>query len=762
MGATIGLVIPLAEAESLGDEWVGGKAARLSGLIAAGYRVPPGFCITIQAYRRFLEDGGLKKVIDMETGRKAMSSMRWEEIWDAALRIRTAFSRTPVPPDVSDAILDASRNVLDRPLAVRSSAVGEDSAERSYAGLHESVVGVMGDKALVDTIRVVWASLWSDAALLYRRELELDSATSAMAVVVQELIAMDRSGVAFGRDPRDPAKDQQVVEAVPGLCHELVDGAVDPDRWLIRRSSGEIIEWRPGIRKQDPGSPLLEDREVGLIHRTLEEVETTFGWPPDIEWTGRGDHFTLLQARPVTAHAPPAEDDEREWYLSLRPGKSKLEALCKRVTEELIPELEAEGRRLAGESIEDVTDEALAGIIDARAATYARWKKTYWEDFIPFAHGVRQLGSYYNDAVKPDDSYEFLGLLRHQPLIAAERNTALRELAVHLRKHPAVYDALRNSAAADSALSIEDQRSLRERLSGLDHAPEFIDRFDRFCERYMDVAYAGEQLDARPDLVLHTVVQMAGVETAGPAGPAPPDPVPPDEYERRLLDAVGPERQDEARSVIGIGRLSWKLRDDDNVLLGRVEKQVLRAATIGMERLERSGRLEAGARVSVESAPLVSAALRDVAGGRVVLPESSGPARQPPSRAEGETPRQIVGQPAAPGLATATARVVRGPDDLKGLHAGQVLICDSIQPTMSHVVPLAAAIVERRGGMLIHGSIIARELGIPCVNGVSDAILSIADGEIVTVDGYLGIVTIGPPEFDRETAHTAGVTEPED
>jgi pyruvate,water dikinase len=73
---------------------------------------------------------------------------------------------------------------------------------------------------------------------------------------------------------------------------------------------------------------------------------------------------------------------------------------------------------------------------------------------------------------------------------------------------------------------------------------------------------------------------------------------------------------------------------------------------------------------------------------------------------------------------------------------------------MSHVVPLAAAIVERRGGMLIHGAIIARELGIPCVNGVRDAILSIADDEVVTVDGYLGIVTVGPPEFDLESAAT--------
>jgi pyruvate,water dikinase len=309
--------------------------------------------------------------------------------------------------------------------------------------------------------------------------------------------------------------------------------------------------------------------------------------------------------------------------------------------------------------------------------------------------------------------------------------------------------------AAGSVFSIEDWSSLIETLHGVDGAPEFIDELDRFCERYMDVAYGGEQLDARPDLVLHTAIEMAGVETAASDESAAPDSVPPDEYEKRLLDAVGPERNDEARSVIEIGRLSWKLRDDDNVLLGRVEKQFLRAAKAGAERLERARRLEPGARVTVESAPVLSAALRDFGGGRVVLPEPGDPARQPSPRAEGETPRQIVGQPAAPGLATAMARVIRGPDDLKGLHAGQVLICDAIQPTMSHVVPLAAAIVERRGGMLIHGAIIARELGIPCVNGVSDAILSIADSEIVTVDGYLGIVTIGPPEFDRETAQAA-------
>ena len=77
-------------------------------------------------------------------------------------------------------------------------------------------------------------------------------------------------------------------------------------------------------------------------------------------------------------------------------------------------------------------------------------------------------------------------------------------------------------------------------------------------------------------------------------------------------------------------------------------------------------------------------------------------------------------------------------------------MCDAIQPTMTHLVPLAAGIVERRGGMLIHGAIIAREMHVPCVNGIARAVDLLEDGEIVTVDGHLGIVTVGPPEFELE------------
>jgi pyruvate,water dikinase len=95
-------------------------------------------------------------------------------------------------------------------------------------------------------------------------------------------------------------------------------------------------------------------------------------------------------------------------------------------------------------------------------------------------------------------------------------------------------------------------------------------------------------------------------------------------------------------------------------------------------------------------------------------------------------------------------RRVSGRDDLGKFRKGEILVCDAIQPTMTHLVPLAGGIVERRGGMLIHGAIIARELGIPCVNGVRDAAEILKNGDLVTVDGHLGIVTVGAADFDLE------------
>jgi pyruvate,water dikinase len=105
-------------------------------------------------------------------------------------------------------------------------------------------------------------------------------------------------------------------------------------------------------------------------------------------------------------------------------------------------------------------------------------------------------------------------------------------------------------------------------------------------------------------------------------------------------------------------------------------------------------------------------------------------------------PRQLVGQPAGPGLSRGRARVVHHHLDLQDFKHSEILVCDSVDPNMTFVIPLAAGVIERRGGMLIHGAIIAREYGLPCVTGIPDATSLIHTGDEITVDGYLGVVTI--------------------
>jgi phosphohistidine swiveling domain-containing protein len=769
MGAPPQYIVPLTQAAGREESSIGGKAAKLARLAEAGVRVPDGFCVTSAAYERFVQEGDLVRVVEMELGRKPLDQMRWEEIWDAALRLRSAFLNTPIPADLAGDLRRALRQLgADRAVAVRSSAPGEDSAQRSFAGLHESYLNLVGEEAVLDAVRLVWASLWSDAALLYRRELSLDPVHSRMAVLVQAMIDQDRSGVAFGRDPRDPRQDRAIVEAVPGPCSDLVDGVVDPDRWILRRSSGEVLEWRPGEREErDPMTPLLIQEDLQALYRALTHVESFFGWPPDIEWTGRAGQLTLLQARPITT-AETEGSDEKSWYLSLRPGMQRLQALRERVAGELIPELESLGRRLAAEAIEPYDDRRLAQSIQARWAAVQEWTKTYWDEFIPFAHGVRQLATYYNDAVRPADPYEFVGLLQGQQMLAAQRNRALNDLARRLVDNEPLHAAVRDVVCPDPACAGPASagrrlvgRQWQQALSHLRAVPggeAFVDALQTLQDSLLDVAYEEERLTERPDLLLRTIAEMARAwdsaqgHAFGPQGPSSEPPRAPDvaELERRLWDAVGAERRAEAEEVLAIARLSWRLRDDDNVLLGRIESQLLRAVRLGAERLLAAGRLHSADRVDSASAPIIAAALRDGSGGPVDLPPHTEPPAEEPSADGGESPRQLVGQPASPGMATGRARCVRTVEDLGRFEAGEVLVCDAIQPTMTHLVPLACAVVERRGGMLIHGAIIARELGIPCVNGIPRAVEVLHDGELLTVDGYLGIVTVGAPEFELE------------
>ena len=744
------LLIPLDASGQWDDQLVGGKAAKLAQLARAGFAVPRGFCLTTRAYRVFVKNAGITSTIRMELGRKSMDDMRWEEIWDAALRIRATFLSQPLDRILRETIAQGLAGFdASTPLAVRSSAIGEDAAGHSFAGLHESIIGVCGRQAVEDAVRLVWASLWSDAALLYRKELGLDPANSRMAVLVQEMVDADRSGVAFARDPRDMRKERALIESVPGPCSLLVDGLVDPDRWELDRKTHGIIAWFPGQRdaaQQD--APLLSPRDLEQILETLLSVEHLFGWPPDMEWTGQSDSLTVLQARPIST-ATPEEDGKRAWFLTLRPGDARLRTLRERVAERLIPELESVGQAFTAEQLDLLDDRQLADAIEQRSEAIAKWKQIYWDDFIPFAHGVRRLATYYNDAVQAEDPYEFVGLLRNQPLVATQRNEAIGQLAQQLATNDSLRSAVeRLLAGCAGTLHWPSFRDALMRHA--DGAAVFIRDFNAMNERFLDIAYDHARLYDQPESMLRNIIELS----QAPSRSRSEEPVMRETVatlEQRLLDAVGPERSEEALDVIETGRVSWKLRDDDNLLVARLESQLLRALDEAAQRLRSLGRLTGDARPDETHVEILVTSLREPSIGPVKLKTAvKTPVAESTGARSGESPRQLIGQPASPGAATGTVRCIRGRGDLGKFRQGEVLVCDAIQPTMTHLVPLASAIVERRGGMLIHGAIIARELGIPCVNGVHNAAESLKNGDLVTVDGHLGIVTVGAPEFDLE------------
>jgi phosphohistidine swiveling domain-containing protein len=703
---------------------VGGKALALARMSRAGIAVPPFVAVTTDAYEAYLQATGLGVRILFELERKDFADMRWEELWDAALRIRSLFLTTPLP--------DELRAALAQPLAarfaevatvVRSSAPGEDSAGASFAGLHESYVNVRGVDHILEHVKLVWASLWSDAALLYRRELGLDPTRSVMAVVVQEIVAGERSGVAFSCHPENDR--QALVEAVHGLNQGLVDGVVEPDRWTLDRRDGALLGHHqaerlemmsaaadgvrliplPGDRRD---APPLAAEEVPLVFGLARRAEGHFEAPQDVEWTLRRDELFALQSRPITTLGGEAGDG-RAAYLSLTRSFDSLQGLRRRIEEEDIPALVAAADRLAAVALESLDDAGLQAALQERKAAHERGVDTYIADFIPFAHGARLFGRAYNDVLRPEDPYEFTDLLTATPMLSLRRNAALERLAARLRDG--------DGEGAEQTLD------------------EFLAEFgDAGGEGGPAAPGAGVQAAGDRDRV--EVLAVARRLAGRPAGRAPARP---DLAERakRFTEAYPEAEQERAAELLDLGRASWRLRDDDNLYLGRLE----RLLEAGLQEAGRRGmQIDDGLRPRAVTLPSPLGA-PPPAGAEAGQAAPAGPGA-PPAGVRSQA-RQIVGQPAGPGLAVGRARVVAGRDDLAAFEDGEILVCDAIEPSMTFVVPLASGIVERRGGMLIHGAIIAREYGLPCVTGVPLATELIRTGDRITVDGYLGIVVIG-------------------
>jgi pyruvate, water dikinase len=312
-------IIPLSSAAATDAAYVGPKAANLAKLSQAGLPTPGGFCVPAAVYRTQLDALALHQTA------RAVFSADDGEARRSALRMRMELMQRPVGEMLRETLLGAWHSVTEKGRqrgVVRSTALVEDRHGSSFAGQFESFLDIESDDDFLTAVRACWAALWAPRALRYMATHELDPADTAMALLVQPLVAARAAGGGLSR----AAGDGMLINATPGLGSAIAQGEVAPDRYELGRD-GRLRGTHASTTYHQPGcthrSPLarapakaklcLSRAEAEELARLLLEAEALMGMPVEIEWALDKDGFKLLQARPLHLDDKPASVPDPIW-----------------------------------------------------------------------------------------------------------------------------------------------------------------------------------------------------------------------------------------------------------------------------------------------------------------------------------------------------------------------------------------------------------------------------------------------------------------
>ncbi|WP_040790578.1 phosphoenolpyruvate synthase [Nocardia paucivorans] len=322
-------VAPFVDLRLTDADEAGGKGANLGELVAARLPVPPGFVILRSCYEQVVAHGPHGAELDrLHTA--ALAAVGDEpRIAEQCATMRDLVRDTPFDASIREMILSEYHDLGENArVAVRSSAVGEDSATASFAGMNLTRTNVCGDEDLLAAVIDCWASLFTPRVVTYRARRGITTHPQ-MAVVVQRMVAAQRSGVAFTADPASGRRDRVVVEAARGQGEVVVSGATEPDTYLLDAAGPTLLRTRRGhqeyaitagpdgdrqvqLTDADTTDPVLSEAEAVAVARlALAVQEHHSGTPQDVEWVFDEDTLWLVQARPVTtlADAPAPHED---------------------------------------------------------------------------------------------------------------------------------------------------------------------------------------------------------------------------------------------------------------------------------------------------------------------------------------------------------------------------------------------------------------------------------------------------------------------
>ena len=307
----------------------GGKGANLGQLTQKGINVPPGFCVTAEAYRDFIREKGLESEIkDLIEKVDRNNSHKLNNI-SREIRDIIKYSEMPkeIKKEISNGYSKLNEQIGERcSVAVRSSATAEDLPDASFAGQQDTYLYIFGEEELINYVQECWASLWTARAIYYREEKDFDHFKVALSAVVQKMINSEKSGVVFTANPINNNREELMINSSWGLGEAVVSGVVTPDEYIVEKNNLSILDkainrkTKMIVKKPDDKigtdmvnvvdqlgpdqvtEPSLSEKEIYTLSSMAVKIEDLYGKPQDIEWGFDTDteELYILQSRPIT------------------------------------------------------------------------------------------------------------------------------------------------------------------------------------------------------------------------------------------------------------------------------------------------------------------------------------------------------------------------------------------------------------------------------------------------------------------------------
>ncbi len=340
-------ILPFSQSGTADLPVVGGKGANLGEMARTGLPVPPGFCLTTAAFAAFLTGADAAwlygRLDQIQAGDLAAARQVGQEI-------RAHLQQTAVPDTVAAAVRAAwQAQGVTHAYAVRSSATAEDLPDASFAGQQDTYLNVRGETDLLTAVKKCWISLFTDRAILYRMQNGFNHRDVSLAVVVQQMVFPDVSGILFTADPVTNHRGIASIDASYGLGEALVSGLVSADLYKIDKRSWQVVEtqiadkqlairpspdggtFQEALAEPQRQASVLTDQQAVALAQLGASIEAHYGRPQDIEWAMADEQLYLLQTRPITSLFPVPEplpaDDDLHVYFSFGHGQMMTDPL---------------------------------------------------------------------------------------------------------------------------------------------------------------------------------------------------------------------------------------------------------------------------------------------------------------------------------------------------------------------------------------------------------------------------------------------------